>query len=310
MDNNTEQLLKIPSLAEAVFELEKLKGADFSKCSIQKVNTILTNKFGIVPVCEGKINVGSKIIRLRISSKDELFHSEMELSYRPDSSNIKNYGRASVPGTSVFYGVLVTGSPEAALETAIGETHEIFRNSEHFRTQNNTSNIPNCEFYCTIGMWNVIQPITAVHVLFCKNYLNKVEWINNGYNNFLNSYKSKYNQEQVETIKLLLEFYSDEFARNNINSHTDYIFSAAYSNYVAHNTGSKCIVYPSVRNGGHGVNIAMSPAIVEWSTELEVATKCHVINKSGNIKLTPIMESTEFGAMNSRFNWKNIQLST
>lgn len=294
-NNNTQQ---VPN-SDAVIEIiQSLKKADRLGISLRKMVSILLNNFGVVPTCEGTIHQGIYILRARINTDGTLFNSEKELSYRPDDWAVRNYGRSSAPVRAVFYGVLGNESREAAIETVLSEIKEIFRNSDI------SYNIIPQEFYCTIGAWKVIQPIKVAQVLFSKRFVNKIEWVHDGYVHFLENFALKLKPTQVEAIRLILEFISDEFAKPDINTHEDYIISAAYAQYVFEATPLNGILYPSVRTNGHGVNIALYPSIVDRYTALEEVNYCHITANDNGILIRPQKRAVDLGPMNSSFVWE------
>lgn len=286
--------------ALAAAKIKEIKKADYSNISLRKMVSTLVNYFGVVPTCEGLIAEGIYILRARINYDGTMYNSEKELSYRPDDWAVRNYGRAHSPVRSVFYGVLGTESREAAIETVLSETNEIFRNTDRQDT------IPPLDFFCTISAWKVIRPIEVAQMLFSIKFVNNIKWIRDGYIHFLDNFASKLQPEQIETVRLLLEFISDEFAKPLIRTHEDYIISAAYSQFVIESTPLKGILYPSVRTNGYGVNVALYPSTVDRCTSLKEIHYCRITTTPNNeLIIAPLKRVSEFGPMNSSFIWED-----
>jgi hypothetical protein len=290
---------KIPD-RDAVLDLIKsLKIANRSGISLRKMMTILLHNIGIIPTCEGVIHKGMYILRARINTNETLFNSEKELSYRPDDWAVRSYGRASAPVRAVFYGVLGTEGREAAIETVLSEIKEIFRN-----TDPGYSILPQ-EFACTIAAWKVIHSINVAQVIFSKRYVDKIEWVNAGFNHFIENFESKLKKTEVESIKLIMEFISDEFSKPDIQTHEDYIISAAYAQYVFEDTPLNGVTYPSVKTNGHGVNVALYPSVVDRYTALDEVNYCYIKAKKDEIVIIPHKRAVDFGPFNSSFVWED-----
>lgn len=277
----------------AAAKLLEIKDASRSGVSLRKMVSILIHGFGVVPVCEGQINKGARLMRARLNPTEVPYNCEKDLSYRPDDWAVPNYGRASVPLRSVFYGVLGNESREATVETVLSEAHEIFRNTE------SASDIVPHEFYCTFGVWRVTEPINIAEMVFSKRFVRNVEWVKTACVHYLDSYASKLKHERVDTVRLLLEFVSDEFSRSDIRTHEDYLVSAAYSQYVFESTPLRGVLYPSVRTKGYGVNVALSPSTVDRFTTLEEAHFSRVATTDRQeLLITPLKTVTDFGPLN------------
>lgn len=115
--------------------------------------------------------------------------------------------------------------------------------------------------------------------------------------------------EHKQQLARIMEFFSNEFAKKEIRNHFDYMVSALYSYMAIDLRGLKGIRYASVKTDFNGNNIAIAPSFMEQFLALEVAAMFKV-NKNGmKTLITPIANCTDFGPLNTAFNWEQVSAS-
>jgi hypothetical protein len=285
---------KLPSLAEIKEIISEIENSDFSKVGYNKLFKKLQSLI-LIPFVTAKLNKGYHIERGRINKPDEVFTSEMEISYRTDYKNIVNYGRANVPHFSLFYGAIQSDIIEHPRLVNLLETSEIFRNLKE-------NNVNNADFIMTLGKWRIINEMEVVEIVFDENSIKNSDDVKNSYEYHLKRLIEHY-PEHSEHFKLILTFFSNQFAKKEINKHFDYMVSAAYSDMAINIRNFVGIKYPSVKTDYQGHNVVLTPMAVENNLELEIVAMFRVVKNGMKTLVTPIAHATEFGELNSEFKW-------
>ena len=79
--------------------------------------------------------------------------------------------------------------------------------------------------------------------------------------------------EMKDKTMLITEFLADEFGKEEIKDHSDYLISALFAD-IAVSKGFDGVLYPSVRMRGRGFNVAITPEAADQKLKLEVAGEC------------------------------------
>jgi len=290
---NPDRIPKIDSIKKSI---RKFKECNLSKIGYGKLWLALENEFGIIPFLNKNIEQG-EIDRARINNKiGEIFTSENDISYREDINNIHNYGRANAPFQSMFYGAILTSQIKYPRITSLIETSEIFRDIPK-------NKFADAHFMMTLGKWNIKKPLKVVDLVFNKYNIENIQDVKKS-NEDAKKIIAENFPDNIDEIELILEFFSDEFAKEDIRSNNDYKISCIYSQ-MALNQNVDGIIYPSVRTKAMGYNIALTPLSVNSSLELTKASM-HKIEKEkddtiiGNYKI-----ALDLGVFNSNFKWKH-----
>jgi hypothetical protein len=295
------------SAIEAAALLWKLRNIDFEKVAYHKIKAILLTAFGAPPpICDGTIHEGAVLLRARINAPGQIFMSESEISYRNDDFNVREMGRASLMFHPMFYGTLFQGNINEATVNIIAEISERYRAITGVDLDGPVNDVGEIEeLYVTVGAWQVVRPFQVAQALFSRRYIREIEWIGKGFLHFMDKFEKKLSGEQLDTVRLLLEFISDQFAKSPITHHSQYAFSAAYAAYavVAHDLAG--VLYPSVAVGGHGLNVAIRPHAAEQNLQLAEAQMMRVRFSSRCTEMETIKYADGFGPLNSAFNWKD-----
>lgn len=291
---NLQDFSKLPSVEELKEILASIDEADLSVTSYNKlVNILMSLKF--VPFVTCILKKGHTIERARINKPGEIFSSESQLSYRTDYQNIKSYGRANIPHFSLFYGAIESDVIKHPRFVNLLETSEIFRNLEK-------DEVENADFIMTVGKWIVKEDIEIVEIVFDEKSIENSVDVKRSYEFHLKKLTSEH-PEHKEQFELILKFFSNQFAKKEINSHFDYMISAAYTDMAINWEGHKGLTYPSVKTDYLGQNVVLPPLAVEKYLDLEIAAMYRVQKKGKKSLISPLKHCTDFGALNTNFKW-------
>ena len=288
----------IPKIDDLKKSIKKLKECDLSKIGYGKLWQVIENEFGVIPFLKQDL-VNVEVDRVRINRNiGEIFTTENEISYREDVKNIEKFGRANSPFQSMFYGAISTKEIKYPRITSLIETSEIFRDIPNNR-------FTDAYFLMTLGKWTITKPVTVIDLIFSKKNIDNIEDIK-----MSNQEARKIIEEQypnnVEQIELILEFFSDEFAKENIVTHNDYKISCIYSQ-VALNQGINGIIYPSVRTKALGYNIALTPSSVDYSLNLTNSSMFKIEKVKDNTFVKNYKLALDLGNYNTDFKWKDLE---
>lgn len=90
-------------------------------------------------------------------------------------------------------------------------------------------------------------------------------------------------KDLIEKSNKILSYLADEFAKEEIREHYDYMISAIFSELVTENCFDG-IFYPSVRVDGEGFNIAITPKATE-KLRLIFAGECTIYKHKMNTRV-------------------------
>lgn len=290
---NLEHIPKIDAIKKSI---RKFKECNLSRIGYGKLWHALENEFGFIPFLNGGIEKG-EIDRARINNKiGEIFTSENDISYREDINNIDKYGRANAPFQSMFYGAIPTSKIKYSRITSLIETSEIFRDIPK-------NKLVDANFMMTLGKWEIKKPLKLIDLVFNKNNIETIEDIKLS-NEDAKKVIAESFPDNTEQIELILEFFSDEFAKTDIKSNNDYKISCIYSQ-MALNQGVDGIIYPSVRTKAMGYNIALTPISVNASLQLTKASMHKIEKDKDNTNIGNYKIALDLGDFNSNFKWQD-----
>lgn len=228
--------------------LSVLKSLDFSKASPDMVRNILS-KVDLVAT-EFIISPQTVIIRAR---RGPNFYKKEDMTYRPIKL-CQDYQRASLPGSTMFYGVISDNQSHLENARAICTLECSTLCKEGLNSKGREA--------FTLSHWITKEPIRICSFITDITFPNV-------YNNRLlsvmrQSFIHTHHKEQSsEEIKNIVRFISDEFSKKVYNP-IEYLITATIASDVVNQSGIEGIVYPSVQLGGQaGLNIALSPKTVD-----------------------------------------------
>lgn len=140
--------------------VELLKNSDLSKIAYGKLWSVIYYNSICLPYTTAIIRKGAIIERGRINYNGEIYYSEFDISYRTDTENIKEFGRANKPSQSRFYGAMPSNNVKMPRIVLFSELVEQFRVIPH----------SDFETTMTIGRWFVKEDFEVADVCFSENY--------------------------------------------------------------------------------------------------------------------------------------------
>lgn len=229
--------------------IESIKKLDLSTYPKDEV-LYLFNKVGEIAFINLTFHKGKSIIRARPNFNGKHFEKKSDYSYKPQSQNTK-YQRASTPNKTMFYGSVVPDFPKPGELDNMRVTSLI--ETLQFLNDKSKSGYQKISF----GRWEVNEDINLIAIVQEDKYYSASSYLSDladAYYRFINSMKSEFIIRSFAFTKFLAE----EFSKEKIRGDYDYLISALFSEKVTEN-GFDGIFYPSVRTGGQGFNIAITP---------------------------------------------------
>lgn len=155
----------------------------------------------------------------------------------PPRKFVTRYGRANIPGSSVFYASFT--SNVACIEIS-----------------------PKKDDLITITKWVQEKAIWLTPVYRSGLILKKSTWTQELFNRFETNLNTKFDFETTEYYKYFMNILTEEFTKKVLeSSDLNYFLSANFANKILFGNGghTEAIVYPSVRNDYQNPNIAIKP---------------------------------------------------
>ncbi|HMP30206.1 MAG TPA: hypothetical protein PKD85_11435 [Saprospiraceae bacterium] len=290
--------INIPTIDELKKVIIELQNTDLSKISYNKLWSIIENEIRVIPFMTAKLNKGHYIDRGRINKDDnEIFNSEKDISYREDSYNIHNFGRANPPYISMFYGAVKSSTIEHPRIINLLETSEIFRNMPDNR-------YTDANFKMTLGKWIIKEDFEVLDIIYNKYNRENIPEIKNAYSERREELYKEHPNE-AEQLELVLEFFSDEFSKKDVKSHHDYKISTVYTQ-MALLKGLHGVSYPSVRTQYLGNNVAITPFAIDKYCELEKAAMFQIDKSGDNTLVGNLKIALNLGPYNTNFQWVSL----
>lgn len=313
-ENLFESQMKLDT--KAVNEvIEKLNSLDLEKVDLDYLKKIIVDSFKLIPYHKHYLPAGQKIYRARINDKYSKFFNKVVITKNAKSftnvieisnrkaEEILEFGRANIPGVSTFYG-------SSSLKLACAEVIQDVKYS--FDQSKELLNV-------TVGEWITKKPIILAPLLYSEKVINVRKDISYHVHQNKKYMKGRYTDESIDIHDLIINFFSNQFAKKDIKSHHDYKISAFYSkilyemNTVHKNNDEDInydgILYPSVVMNFLGTNISLFDIDLNSKIELKNAYKviCANVDFNSNIpKLATvaIAEMENIDAMGN-INWKD-----
>jgi hypothetical protein len=274
--------------------LDKLKALDLAGNPYPEAKALVADiqKYGLL---QTTLHPNKIVIRARPNKNGERFLTKDKVSFKPQEQN-KTYQRASTPHTTMFYGCVVPelvkeGEPKTANVTAVCEASELVRNDL------------DGEETVTFGRWEVIKDIPLISIVYSQQLAktsHAVKELNKFFLQELQGIKPEFRSNSLA----ITEFFANEFAKEKIRDHTDYLLSAVFSERMVQR-GHAGVYYPSVRTEGAGVNVAIHPDHLS-SMELRAVVEC-VVYKKGDLILVDNETSYILKSQTDTFGYKIIE---
>lgn len=249
-------------IEEVISELKKL---DLSTYPEQEIRFLL-GKIGIMASMVVMYHKGKSVMRARPHDENERFKLKSDLSYKPQKFN-RTYQRASTPYETMFYATAVPdivepGELENMRVIGIAETIPMMRDLKKSGYQK-----------VSFGRWYVKETLNLLAIVHKDSYSKESSFTKELVEAFHEASKNV-PKEIVEKSLKIQTYLAEEFSKENLRGDYDYMISAIFTQ-IAVSKGYDGVFYPSVRVGGRGFNIAITPEASK-KMGLYVAGECSV----------------------------------
>lgn len=245
--------------------LEGLSKLDLSKYPYDETKKLISQlgKFGCILVT---LHQGKTIMRARPNFNGERFISKCQLTYKPQQFN-KTYQRASTPNRTMFYASMV---PETIQSGELDNTRVIgaFEALPWLRDKTKKG-----FQMISYGRWLVTKDINLIAIVQHESFYNESSYTRELVEAF-KKFTGAYPDLKDETLAIS-DFFAKEFAKAETNHDYDYLLSATFAETVV-DKGLDGVLYPSVRVGGQGFNVAINPEVADSNLDLIVAGECSI----------------------------------
>jgi len=261
MINQNQFERTFPNILLVKKRIDELISLDLSKIEYYDLKNRVSDYFFNIPMIPAKIKEGKRLYRARTfpyQSKPYSKKSEISL---PPKNKVNTFGRANRPFYSLFY---CASNMELAL-------NEVCRNS----------NNPDNEYiicWAVIGEWEVRKGynLTVSNLCYNKNALNVRDDLKEAKNisqSILNNIPKNnppLSDNTKEVTTTLIEFFSDKFAKEKINTPSDYKLSVIYTDLMFDYSRNLFdgVNYPSVASKYKGDNIVLSQKCLKDKLDL------------------------------------------
>ena len=256
--------------SDALKHIEKLKLIDLTRVTDSELELIINRCFNIIPFTSATIPKGTQVFRARVNINNGKPFNYLHEIYAPPSKCIKKYGRANKPCERVFY-------CSSNLKLAAFEVIQELKNKCNPRNE---------VVFLTIGIWKTKVDLHVSNIIYSP-VLHKLR--DDILTSFQQSQKDIFDGTLDDDTKtassLLLQFFAEEYTKNNIKTDADYRISNYYINslrnansFIAPQFSSEKfdgINYPSVAMKYKGDNQAIF--IESANDKLEAVNALQVI---------------------------------
>ncbi|WP_439507041.1 hypothetical protein [Sediminibacterium sp.] len=243
--------------------IEHLKSLDLSTYPKDEILSLFkqVGKIGHVVVT---FHRGKSVMRARPNYNGERFEKKSDYSFKPQEYNT-TYQRASTPNQTMFYATAIPetlqpGELDNMRVIGVAETIPMLRD----KTKSGYQKV-------SFGRWYVHEDIHLLAIVQKDKYAEESSYtkeLSDAYKEFIAGTP----KDILEGSLAYITFLADEFSKEDIRGDYDYMISALFSELVTQR-GLDGIFYPSVRVGGKGFNIAITPEATK-KLGLYVAGEC------------------------------------
>lgn len=242
--------------------ISEFKKLDLSKYPEAEIRQLFNNvgKMGHIIVT---FHRGKSVMRARQGSG---FTKKSDFSYKPQKFN-KTFQRASTPNKTMFYATsipdeLQPGELDNMRVIGVAETIPMLRD----KSKSGYEKI-------SFGRWYVEEDINLLAIVHENRFHEESSYTRelvNAYSNFIKSAPKELIQKSLK----FQTFLAEEFSKEEITEDYYYMISAIFTELVVEK-GLDGVFYPSVRVGGKGFNIAITPEATK-KLGLYVAGECSI----------------------------------
>jgi hypothetical protein len=237
----------------AIKFINEFKNLDLEKIDFDTLKDLTIKYFPFIPMFPVTIPYGTLLYRARTIPYNQPPYDKLADFKPPGKQYQKNeFGRANKPFQTVFY--CSTEMKVAAMEVC-----------------KDYKNVQNPQFevgWVVIGVWKVIDycGLFLSNLCFSDEVLLNRKDIQTELSHYQkqmkqNSKKNPLPDNTIKVTELLINFFSEEFSKNNIKNHNDYKLSTVYADRMFSNKNVNIfdgLRYPSVPMKYLGDNIVLS----------------------------------------------------
>lgn len=229
-----------------------------------------------------------KIVRSRINDKKDLFYEVSDLSYPPSHCVIRT-DRASLKGHPMFYASVFTSEAEKT-----GALPRIVSAMETLNILKEVHTNQQCIF--TQSLWQVKENVHVFAFPVSEKYkraCSELGMFRDGWENFCKDY---YTKDSIE----FFSFIGDLMATPG--SPSIYQVTATCVDYIIRKFDFEGIVYPSVPTEGEGLNVCLTPKVVDEKICFEdaIAEMVFRTDMESEIEVFACIQKVS----KTSFNWK------
>lgn len=199
--------------ADAVRYITELESLDLSTVTDRQLEALLDKFFPVFPYTRGIIEAGEEVFRARINVNNVPYTNVKDIYVR-DRDAILTYGRAHRPCEQIFY----------CSSNYLLAAFEVIQEMKH---DNNPNGVV---ADLTIGIWKAQRDLQVTNIIHSKKlhdlrkdilelYKSNQDLLNNG----------RLQSETIDANNLLLQFFSDQFTKDNIKDNAEYRISSLYA---------------------------------------------------------------------------------
>lgn len=248
--------------------LKEISALDIStESAYETILEIIDKRIPIRPIPQLVIRPGKIFYRSRCHMVGELEFSDLlQLTYRKDISNIKNYGRANKPKQSVFY---CADSWDAA----------IFEAGQISRVKDCSSIL---EEIHSVTRWISKKELKFLVFLDSENSIDNNALSNSHIVSLSQILDEKYDSRVSNIANKIIRFISKEFSKDTFNDSNKYKISCAFSEKWT-KEGIDGVIYPSFQRCFERLNYAIRPESVDDCLDLIDASIEYIEKEEGSI---------------------------
>lgn len=245
--------------------IKNLKGLNLSSYPVDEIRNLLNS------LCQaGHIVVsyhrGKSIIRVRPNSKFQKFNYVEQLSFKPQIYNT-TYQRASTPHKTMFYGCTIADNPTNG-ELNNARIIAPFESIKWLRDESKKGYQK-----MTYSRWIVKEDLDLLAIVFKESYYEQNSFTKELVDAYKDIFKTLSSEMMVNSMKIQ-DFLAEEFSKEDTDNDYEYLISALFTEMCVLK-GFDGVFYPSVRVGGMGFNIAITPQATH-KLRLYAAGECSV----------------------------------
>ncbi len=270
---SSDHIFNFPDRVQS--ELRMIKGLLGTEKSFDEISNVIKNSLDGIPIVSQTIRKGNYLARARTKPDDTPYENLREIIHR-EKEYVKSFGRGHCPSQSIFY---CSTEPYTAIREA---TQWHINDFGTLLSRNMLQDYNQHVKFVTVSVWKVIEDIKVASLFLNEQAMQANDVVKFHGSNVLNTVSNNWSSEVIKSKNMILKFFSDEFAKKNIQSERDYLLSAWYSKHVylaAEQFGElDGITYPSVAFDYSGENLALTDKTFKTKLKFEKAYHNYVAN--------------------------------